>query len=133
MFVISSHCKGYNQRCCTYHCRPNAGNGTATPTQSAESTPKVIVKIDNHTDPFATVVSVEFGNYLGQLLDTVSFCQGLISLHFLQLGFRSSSHCWRVCCCETEGGRSRLHCQVFRVLDIEDVSAPLVTIADDGA
>jgi hypothetical protein len=29
------------------------------------------VKIDNSTDPFATVVTVEFGDRLGELLDTV--------------------------------------------------------------
>ncbi len=30
-----------------------------------------IVKIDNQHDPFATVVTIEFGDRLGQLLDTV--------------------------------------------------------------
>eukprot|EP00232_Nephroselmis_pyriformis_P016237 CAMPEP_0182890294 /NCGR_PEP_ID=MMETSP0034_2-20130328/22573_1 /TAXON_ID=156128 /ORGANISM="Nephroselmis pyriformis, Strain CCMP717" /LENGTH=316 /DNA_ID=CAMNT_0025023831 /DNA_START=5 /DNA_END=955 /DNA_ORIENTATION=+ len=33
---------------------------------------KPIVKIDNNSDAFATVVSVQFGDYLGQLSDTVS-------------------------------------------------------------
>lgn len=30
------------------------------------------MRIDNHTDPFATIVSVKFGDKLGDLLDTVS-------------------------------------------------------------
>lgn len=34
--------------------------------------PTPIVKIDNKVDNFATVLSVEFGNELGELLDTVS-------------------------------------------------------------
>ncbi len=34
--------------------------------------PEPVVKIDNHSDPFATVVTVEFGDRLGELLDTVS-------------------------------------------------------------
>jgi hypothetical protein len=29
------------------------------------------VKIDNQNDPFATVVTVEYGDRLGELLDTV--------------------------------------------------------------
>lgn len=33
--------------------------------------PKPVIKIDNSTDPFATVVKVEFGDRLGELLDTV--------------------------------------------------------------
>lgn len=33
--------------------------------------PQPVVKIDNSTDPFATVVKVEFGDRLGDLLDTV--------------------------------------------------------------
>ena len=33
--------------------------------------PKPVVKIDNQHDPFATVVDIEYGNELGELLDTV--------------------------------------------------------------
>ena len=40
-------------------------NGSTSPV------PEPIVKIDNESDPFATVVSVEFGDRLGELLDTV--------------------------------------------------------------
>lgn len=31
-----------------------------------------VVKIDNLSDPFATVVTVEYGEKLGELLETVS-------------------------------------------------------------
>lgn len=37
-----------------------------------QSIPVPIVKIDNKSDNFATVVSLEFGNELGELLDTVT-------------------------------------------------------------
>ena len=45
---------------------------------SAPAVPEPVVKIDNQTDPFATVVTVEFGDKLGELLDTVSFCYSWI-------------------------------------------------------
>lgn len=41
--------------------------------QQAKVAPKPIVKIDNQHDPFATVVSIQYGNKLGELLDTVGF------------------------------------------------------------
>lgn len=34
--------------------------------------PKPVIKIDNQHDPFATVVTIEYGDRLGELLDTVS-------------------------------------------------------------
>ena len=37
--------------------------------------PIPIIKIDNKSDNFATVVSLEFGDQLGELLDTVSLSQ----------------------------------------------------------
>lgn len=37
----------------------------------ASSVPEPIVKIDNHTDAFATIVTIEFGDILGDLADTV--------------------------------------------------------------
>ena len=43
-----------------------------------EGAPKPIVKIDNQHDPFATVVSIQYGNRLGELLDTVHFLTGSI-------------------------------------------------------
>ena len=39
--------------------------------QQTKAAPKPIVKIDNQHDPFATVVSIQYGNRLGELLDTV--------------------------------------------------------------
>lgn len=39
--------------------------------QKVEEAPKPVVKIDNQHDPFATVVSIQYGNRLGELLDTV--------------------------------------------------------------
>ena len=44
--------------------------------QQVKDAPKPIVKIDNQHDPFATVVSIQYGNKLGELLDTVE-SQGL--------------------------------------------------------
>ena len=40
-------------------------------TAEAGAVPQPVVKIDNQHDPFATVVSVQFGDRLGELLDTV--------------------------------------------------------------
>ena len=40
--------------------------------------PAVIeVKIDNHSEPFATIVTVEYGDKLGDLLDTVAALKAL--------------------------------------------------------
>ncbi|KAK9858032.1 hypothetical protein WJX84_012080 [Apatococcus fuscideae] len=39
--------------------------------------PKPVVKIDNQHDPFATVVDIEYGNELGELLDTVAALRNL--------------------------------------------------------
>ena len=53
----------------------NAGAAVAADDATAEAgaVPQPVVKIDNQHDPFATVVSVQFGDRLGELLDTV--CQ----------------------------------------------------------
>ena len=49
--------------------------------------PKPVIKIDNSTDPFATVVKVEFGDRLGELLDTVRLpSHALIGTHDERLG-----------------------------------------------
>ncbi len=37
-----------------------------------DKAPTPVVKIDNMSDAFATIVSIEFGDRLGELLDTVS-------------------------------------------------------------
>ena len=50
----------------------NAGTAVADgATAEAGVVPQPVVKIDNQHDPFATVVSVQFGDRLGELLDTV--------------------------------------------------------------
>ena len=43
------------------------GNGAAP----AEGEPTPVVKIDNQHDPFATMVTIEYGDRWGELLDTV--------------------------------------------------------------
>lgn len=48
-----------------------AASGTAT------VAPTPIVKIDNVSDPFATVVSVEFGDKAGELLDAITALKNL--------------------------------------------------------
>jgi hypothetical protein len=46
-----------------------------------DKAPTPVVKIDNMSDAFATIVSVEFGDRLGELLDTVSSrCASLVCL-----------------------------------------------------
>jgi len=47
---------------------PAVSNGVTT---DAGAVPQPVVKIDNQHDPFATIVTVEFGDRLGELLDTV--------------------------------------------------------------
>lgn len=45
---------------------------------SAEETSvKPVVKIDNQTDPFATIIKIKFGDKLGDLLDTVAALKNL--------------------------------------------------------
>lgn len=41
------------------------------------SVPTPVVKIDNIRDPFATIVTVEFGDRLGELLDTITSLKNL--------------------------------------------------------
>lgn len=55
--------------CCPL-CRRAAESATANGTSSS-AIPEPVVKIDNESDPFATIVSVEYGDRLGELLDTV--------------------------------------------------------------
>ena len=42
----------------------------------AADMPEPVVKIDNQTDAFSTVVTVEFGDRLGELVDTVRGREG---------------------------------------------------------
>lgn len=50
-----------------------------------DNIPTPVIKIDNQHDPFATVVTIEYGDRLGELLDTVSlFLSDLIpELHLI--------------------------------------------------
>ena len=55
---------------------------TATPSieqgmvkkEEAKSIPEPVIKIDNHTDPYHTIVSITYGDKLGELSDTVRAC-----------------------------------------------------------
>lgn len=58
-----------------------AEQGLATPPKEEQDAvldnlpddiPTPVIKIDNQHDPFATVVTIEYGDRLGELLDTVS-------------------------------------------------------------
>ncbi|EFN53167.1 hypothetical protein CHLNCDRAFT_136962 [Chlorella variabilis] len=62
-------------------CRPAkqaraAESATANGTSSS-AIPEPVVKIDNESDPFATIVSVEYGDRLGELLDTIASLKAL--------------------------------------------------------
>lgn len=59
--------------------------------QKVEDAPKPIVKIDNQHDPFATVVSIQYGNRLGELLDTV--CNFTWHSHMCLMRFLVKSLC----------------------------------------
>lgn len=50
---------------------------TAQENGATATVPEPIVRIDNTSDPFATIVHVEYGNLLGELLDTVAAMRGL--------------------------------------------------------
>uniref|UniRef100_A0A7S0NB33 ACT domain-containing protein n=1 Tax=Pyramimonas obovata TaxID=1411642 RepID=A0A7S0NB33_9CHLO len=55
-------------------------SATATSSNGAEPTaspPQPTVLIDNFSDPFATIVKVEFGDYLGELVDTMNALRAL--------------------------------------------------------
>lgn len=43
----------------------------ATSDSATVAMPTPTIKIDNASDPFATIVKVDFGDRLGELLDTV--------------------------------------------------------------
>lgn len=58
-------------------CRATAE--AATNGASSSAVPEPVVKIDNETDPFATIVSIEFGDRLGELLDTVGPAAGWLA------------------------------------------------------
>lgn len=51
---------------------------------SAAAEPEPVVKICNEDDPFATIVTIEYGDRLGELLDTVG------------AGWWMVDGCWRI-------------------------------------
>lgn len=55
--------------------RPAVENASAP--SGGATIPKPKVKIDNVSDPFATLVTVEFGDRLGELLDTITSLKNL--------------------------------------------------------
>ena len=65
----------YLQQTCYADCSATASPETEKANRIEENrqkgVPKPIVRIDNQHDPFATVVDIEYGNELGELLDTV--------------------------------------------------------------
>eukprot|EP00877_Chromochloris_zofingiensis_P005294 jgi/Chrzof1/14766/Cz09g15120.t1 len=54
-----------------------SSNGTTATADRSTSAPTPVVKIDNISDSFATVVSVQFGDKLGELLDTITALKNL--------------------------------------------------------
>lgn len=54
----------------------------ASSNNGASDVPEPIVKIDNESDPFATIVTVEYGDRLGELLDTVSLISIVLCLTY---------------------------------------------------
>lgn len=60
----------------SHACTPSGYRAAAQQQENGaavDGSAEVIVKIDNESDAFATVVTVEFGDKLGELLDTVSW------------------------------------------------------------
>ena len=54
--------------------------------EEAKNVPEPIIKIDNHTDPYHTIVSITYGDKLGELTDTVQLLSPLASTaHFCML------------------------------------------------
>lgn len=58
---------------------PTSENGALG---TSDGVPTPIIKIDNQHDPFATVVTIEYGDRLGQLLDTVRSLYGSLEYVF---------------------------------------------------
>lgn len=84
--------------------------------------PVLEVRIDNQKDPFATIVSVDYGNKLGDLLDTITALKALnLNIKRAKIsGGTSSVHKFYItdaseCVCRGRGGRAgfRVRCCVF--------------------
>eukprot|EP01026_Neomeris_dumetosa_P001608 TRINITY_DN103_c0_g1_i1.p1 TRINITY_DN103_c0_g1~~TRINITY_DN103_c0_g1_i1.p1 ORF type:complete len:329 (-),score=29.67 TRINITY_DN103_c0_g1_i1:147-1079(-) len=73
-FHVSS-AKATNQRIVI--CRDTALQNGVMTDGTAEDVPKPVVIIDNHSDPFATIVKIQFGDRLGELLDTMGALRNL--------------------------------------------------------
>lgn len=69
-----------------------AARALAVPTEEAHAPPEAtpVVIIDNIKDPFATVVSIQFGDYLEGLMDTVAALKNL-GLNIVRAKFTDAS------------------------------------------
>jgi len=70
--------------------------------EDVKSIPQPIVKIDNESDPYATVVRVQFGDILGDLLDTVAALKNL-DLNIVRAKFdldKSDKHKFFITCAD---------------------------------
>ena len=81
-------------------CMNRAEQGVAAPLKEEQDAvlnslpddiPKPVIKIDNQHDPFATVVTIEYGDRLGELLDTVSLSSLAVACVY-RLWHQSCSH-----------------------------------------
>ena len=89
-----------------------AEQGVATPAKEEQEAvlnslpddiPTPVIKIDNQHDPFATVVTIEYGDRLGELLDTVHLAS---NTHCHQtLPFCQSVSVWYTHCFATQQQR----------------------------
>lgn len=70
-------------------CRAEVTGTTATADKAGKCTPAV--RIDNTSDPFATVVTVEFGDELGELLETITALKNLaLNIRSAKLGAKKN-------------------------------------------
>jgi hypothetical protein len=92
--------------CCKAHlCLYRAAESAVESTpDSKEGLPLPTIKIDNHSDPYATILKVDFGDKLGELLDTVRITRTddlPVNLHQLECARRmqcTQSWCALPCC-----------------------------------
>lgn len=91
--------------------------------QEQELSAVVEVKIDNHSEPFATIVTVEYGDKLGELLDTVAALKALgLNIKRAKLG-ADNRHKFYITDAGQSGGRhaigfgqSSICCSMFQSL-----------------
>ena len=87
---------------CSATASPEAEKAERIQQNKEKGVPKPIVRIDNQHDPFATVVDIEYGNELGELLDTVGALlaklQRSFPLYFLSgLSVESTAYSCMLC------------------------------------